>query len=83
MPNTVSAIRRVRRVAKQTTVNRLRKSKYKAAIKEMQGYIASNKIKEAKKIARESTNKSHKIKTYIQDVVSREKSKNNKVKEYE
>ena len=41
------------------------------------------KIKEAKKIARESTNKSHQIKTYIQDVVSREKSKNNKVKEYE
>ena len=45
--------------------------------------IRLNKIKEAKKIARESINKSHKIKTYIQDVVSREKSKNNKVKEYE
>ena len=36
MPNTVSAIRRVRRVAKQTTVNRLRKSKYKAAVKKME-----------------------------------------------
>ena len=34
-------------------------------------------------MARENTNKSHKIKTYIQDVVSREKTKNNKVKEYE
>ena len=45
--------------------------------------IRLSKIKEAKKIARESTNKSHQIKTYIQDVVSREKSKNNKVKEYE
>ena len=33
MPNTDSAIRRVRRVAKQTAVNRLRKSKYKAAVK--------------------------------------------------
>ena len=40
-------------------------------------------IKEAKKIARESTNKSHQIKTYIQEIISREKSKNNKVKEYE
>ena len=39
MPNTASAIRRVRRVAKQTTVNRLRKSKYKAAIKKMEDLI--------------------------------------------
>jgi|TARA_B110000967_G_C18595495_1_gene416590 small subunit ribosomal protein S20 len=39
MPNTVSAIRKVRRVAKQTTVNRLRKSKYKAAVKKMEELI--------------------------------------------
>jgi len=39
MPNTASAIRRVRRVAKQTTVNRLRKSKYKSAIKKMETLI--------------------------------------------
>ena len=39
MPNTVSAIRRVRRVAKQTAVNRLRKSKYKSAIKKMETLI--------------------------------------------
>jgi len=39
MPNTDSAIRRVRRIAKQTTVNRLRKSKYKAAIKKMEDLI--------------------------------------------
>ena len=39
MPNTASAIRRVRRVAKQTTVNRLRKSKYKAAVKKMEDLI--------------------------------------------
>jgi|TARA_B110001452_G_scaffold266177_1_gene272381 small subunit ribosomal protein S20 len=48
MPNTVSAIRRVRRVAKQTTVNRLRKSKYKAAVKKMEDLIKAgekNKIK--------------------------------------
>ena len=39
MPNTASAIRKVRRVAKQTTVNRLRKSKYKAAVKKMEDLI--------------------------------------------
>ena len=36
MPNTVSAIRKVRRIAKQTAVNRLRKSKYRAAVKKME-----------------------------------------------
>ena len=35
MPNTKSAIRRVRRVKKQTHVNRIRKSKYKNAVKQM------------------------------------------------
>ena len=35
MPNTKSAVRRVRRVKKQTHVNRIRKSKYKNAIKQM------------------------------------------------
>tara|TARA_B110000902_G_C13975642_1_gene462888 strand:- start:116 stop:367 length:252 start_codon:yes stop_codon:yes gene_type:complete len=39
MPNTASAIRRVRRVTKQTAVNRLRKSKYRAAIKKMEELI--------------------------------------------
>ena len=36
MPNTASAIRRVRRVVKQTAVNRLRRSKYRAAVKKME-----------------------------------------------
>tara|TARA_Y100001970_G_C13742854_1_gene607092 strand:+ start:239 stop:493 length:255 start_codon:yes stop_codon:yes gene_type:complete len=35
MPNTKSAIRRVRRVKKQTAINRIRKSKYKSAIRQM------------------------------------------------
>ena len=48
MPNTKSARRRVRRVVIQTQVNKIRKSKYKAAIKQMSAYINSNKIKEAK-----------------------------------
>tara|TARA_B100000780_G_scaffold277091_1_gene247034 strand:+ start:845 stop:1102 length:258 start_codon:yes stop_codon:yes gene_type:complete len=43
MPNTASAIRRVRRVVKQTAVNRLRKSKYRAAIKKMEELIKNGK----------------------------------------
>ena len=43
MPNTKSAARRVRRVKKQTFVNRLRKSKYKAAIKHMEELIKNGK----------------------------------------
>ena len=41
MPNTASAIRRVRRVVKQTSVNRLRKSKYRAAVKKMEDLLKS------------------------------------------
>ena len=41
MPNTKSAIRRVRRVKKQTAVNRIRKSKYKSAIKQMDNLLKS------------------------------------------
>ncbi len=48
MPNTKSAIRRVRRVKKQTSVNRLRKSRYRAAIKEMENIIKSGKKDEIK-----------------------------------
>ena len=39
MPNTKSAIRRVRRVKKQTLVNKIRKSKYKSAVKQMENLI--------------------------------------------
>ena len=46
MPNTKSAIRRVRRVKKQTQINRLRKSKYKHAIKKMETLL---KIKDKAK----------------------------------
>ena len=35
MANTKSAIKRVRRISKQTTVNKARKSRYKNAIKKM------------------------------------------------
>ena len=48
MPNTKSAIRRTRRTQQQSLVNRVRKSKYKSAIKQMAMYINSGKTKEAK-----------------------------------
>ena len=48
MPNTKSAIRRTKRAKLQTSVNRIRKSKYKSAIKQMSDYIDSGKIKKAK-----------------------------------
>ena len=49
MPNTKSAIRRVRRVKKQTQINRIRKSKYKNAIKEMDLLLKSNDKLKVKK----------------------------------
>ena len=47
MPTTKSAIRRVKKTRLQTSVNRIRKSKYKSAVKKMFSFIASGKIKEA------------------------------------
>ncbi len=47
MPNTKSAIRRTKRTEVQTSINRIRKSKYKSAVKQMMGYIDSGKTKEA------------------------------------
>ena len=49
MPNTKSAIRRVRRVKKQTQINRIRKSKFKTAVKQMDSLIKSNEKEKAKK----------------------------------
>ena len=48
MPNTKSAIRRVRRVKKQTQINRIRKSKYKNAIKQMEMLLKSKETEKAK-----------------------------------
>ena len=50
MPNTKSAIQRARRVNKQTSVNRIRKSKYKSIIKEISLLIAAKDKKEAVKL---------------------------------
>ena len=49
MPNTKSAIRRVRRVKKQTQINRLRRSKYKNAVKQMDLLIKSKDKEKIKK----------------------------------
>ena len=48
MPNTKSAVRRVRRVKKQTQINRIRKSKYKNAIKRMETLLKENDKKKVK-----------------------------------
>ena len=49
MPNTKSAIRRVRRVKKQTQINRIRKSKYKNAVKQMELLLKSKDKAKIKK----------------------------------
>ena len=49
MPNTKSAVRRVRRVKKQTQVNRIRKSKYKTAVKQMELHLKTKDKDKAKK----------------------------------
>ncbi len=49
MPNTKSAIRRVRRVKKQTQINKIRKSKYKNAVKQMELLIKSKDKEKTKK----------------------------------
>ena len=49
MPNTKSAIRRVRRVKKQTQVNRIRKSKYKTAVKQIELLLKTKDKEKAKK----------------------------------
>jgi len=61
MPNTKSAIQRVRRVNKQTSVNKIRKSKYKSTIKKIDLLIAKKKKKEAVKLLPELNSQLMKI----------------------
>ena len=49
MANTKSAIKRIRRISRQTAVNRARKSRYKNALKKMSLLIDSKKKAEALK----------------------------------
>ena len=48
MPNTKSAIRRTKRTQAQALINRIRKNKYKSAIKKMSTYLEAGKMKEAR-----------------------------------
>tara|TARA_Y100000590_G_C14982379_1_gene736830 strand:+ start:91 stop:360 length:270 start_codon:yes stop_codon:yes gene_type:complete len=48
MPNTQSAIRRTKRTQQQAVINKIRKSKYKSAIKQMSAHLDSGDIKKAK-----------------------------------
>ena len=49
MANTKSAIKRIRRISKQTVVNKARKSRYKNALKKMSLLIEGKKKSEALK----------------------------------
>ena len=49
MANTKSAIKRIRRISKQTEVNKARKSRYKNALKKMNVLIDAKKKSEALK----------------------------------
>ncbi len=49
MANTKSAIKRIRRISKQTSVNKARKSRYKNALKKMNVLILDKKKTEALK----------------------------------
>ena len=48
MPNTKSAIRRVKKTRTQTITNKIRKSKFKSFNRKMLNYIEEGKSKEAK-----------------------------------
>ena len=49
MANTKSAIKRIRRISKQTTVNKARKSRYRNALKKMNLLVEGKKKDEALK----------------------------------
>ena len=50
MANTKSAIKRIRRISKQTVVNKTRKSRYKNAIKKMNSLLDSKKKKRSARL---------------------------------
>ena len=49
MPNTKSAIKRIRRISRQSVVNKSRRSKFRKAIKKMNILLDAKKKKEALK----------------------------------
>ena len=49
MPNIKSAIRKVKRIKKQSEVNKFRKNRYKQAVKKIQKLIEKKDLKEINK----------------------------------
>ena len=49
MANTKSAIKKIRRISKQTTVNKARKNRFRGALKKMNSFINDKKKDEALK----------------------------------
>ena len=47
MANTKSAIKKIRKISRRTTINKVRKSKFKNVIKKMNSLLDSKKKKEA------------------------------------
>jgi small subunit ribosomal protein S20 len=48
MPNTKSAIRRTKKTKAQALINKIRKSKYKASIKQMTAFLEAGNFEKAK-----------------------------------
>ena len=72
MPNTQSAIRRTKRSSIQASVNKIRKNKYKSAVRLMTSHLTKGNIKEAKDFLPKFTSQLMKIaKTGI---ISKEKA---------
>ena len=61
MANTKSAIKRIRRISKQTTVNKARKSKYRNAIKKMSLLLEKKNKSEALKFLPKSNSELMKV----------------------
>ena len=61
MANTKSAIKRIRRISKQTIVNKVRKSRFKNALKKMNILIADKKKDEAIKFLPKLTSELMKV----------------------
>ena len=87
MPNTKSAIKRIRRVQAQTRVNKIRRSKYKSSVKQILNLIEKNNKKDALKLLPEVNSRLIKIaktgvikKKKASRIVSRIVKKINKIK---
>ena len=72
MANTQSAIRRTKRSTIQASVNKIRKNKYKSAIRIMTNHLSKGKVKEAKDFLPKFT--SQLMKVAKTGIISREKA---------